>query len=466
MTTVFNDNVQTTMKIGGDEWRPVEVEVQLAQKDTPNYAHIVRMIPGEGVEAPSPPDQLISKDFELHADNQLYSERTTSAGEETLLFTGKLANISAIGTRAYEGIAYDPSQQPLASPGENVEGVAFGGNGSVLNQKIYVKSPYYGMSALYGDSTGTKYEPKTVKASEMAQKIVDEIPGVTDYEIQIQPEGKTVSGPNGSVTGAYDRELKFENVRTSLQNAIEKIREECECEVWYDKQGKLYVGVPEPTAHELRFITDASDGLTTPPYQSVKVIGSGVASEEGFNKKQLVAEDRIVVEGTFVNEQSGDGYKFVNAENVSGDLPEPKFEYRNAEISTEAQAISTATSLVKDLAKQAAKGKVTVTGFPEVTPFDAIIMPHASEDKRNAGVPNYQPGMPMGGSRYGVYKVIHRLNGSDGFKTIIHVCGLTNTSRVAVPRTGNRVTLIDRGDWSEMSPQEQASNFGPPGTGL
>lgn len=460
MTTVFSDNVETMMTIGEKVWEPVEVEVELSQMDTPNYVHIITMVPGEGVEVPSPPDKLVSKDFELHVDNQLYSERTTSSNEETLLFKGKLANISAIGTRAYEGIAYDPSQQPLASPGENVKGYALGGNGSVLNQVIYLKEPYYGVRRLHSRIQGTKYKPKTVKASELASKIVNEIPGVTDYDIQLQSGGKTVSGPNGSVTGAYDRELNFEKVDTTIGNALAKIREECECEIWYDKAGKLYFGLPEPIAHELKFITDASDGLTTPPYQSVKVIGSGIASNEdsSFAEKQLVAEERIIVEGTFQENKPGE-YQFINKQDISGSLPEPKFEYRNAEISTEAQAVSTAKSLVKDLAKQTAEGKITVTGFPEVTPFDAVIMPHADKEKAENGVPNYQSGMPMGGSRYGVYKVVHRLNGSDGFKTIIHVAGLTNTSRVAVPATGNRVTLIDRGDWSNMRPQDRTEQF-------
>lgn len=443
MTTVFNDNVQTTMMIGGNEWLVAEAEVVLSQVDTPNYVDINRMIPGEGVEVPSPPSELISENFRLEADNDLISERATDAEEDTLLFDGKLANISAIGTRAYEGIAYDPSQQPVAKPGDE-----FGGNGSVLNQQIFVKSPYYGVSLLYGRSSGMKYERKTTKGAKLAKKVVDEIPGVDDYEIQLTEGGVTRTGPNGSVTGAYNRELKFDSVKISLQEAITDIREKCECEWWFDKEGKLYFGLPESTAHELRFITDGSDGITTPPYQSVRVIGSGVASKDGYGKKQLVAEDRIEVNATF-RETKGNEFEPIFGKDVSG-LPEPKFTYRNAEISTRAQAKSTAKKIVKDLAKQSAKGKVSVVGFAEVTPFDAIIMPHASEEKRDAGVPNYQPGMPMGGNRYGVYKVVHKLNGSDGFKTEITVCGLTGTSRIVVPVPGNQKFLVNRGDWAEM----------------
>jgi len=462
MSEIYNDNVQIDMTIGGDEWLVSEAEVQLSQVDTPNFVDINKMVPAEGVKVPSPVTSLVSKDFELHADNDLYSERASDASEDTLLFKGKLANISAIGTKSYEGIAYDPSQQPVAAPGE---GSGFGGNGSVLNHKIYVRSPYYGVLFQWGLTSGTTYEPKTRKGSELAAKVAREIPGVDDYEIQLTKGGVTREGPNGSVTGAFDRELKFENVTTTIQNAVTKIKEECECDWWFDKEGKLYFGVPEPIAHELRFITDASDGITTPPYQSVKVIGSGVATEEGYSKKQLVAEDRITIKATFAEKKPGE-YQAVFEEDAETDLPEPMFTYRNAEISTEAQARSTAKKIVEDLAKQAADGEITVTGFPEITPFDAVIMPHASEEKKEKGIPNYQEGMPMGGNRYGVYKVVHRLNGSDGFKTKVEVCGLSNVAGIAVPNIANEETEQDRGDTSEMSPREIARNYGPPGIGL
>lgn len=442
MTTVYNDSVETTMKIGEKEWNPAEVRVELSQVDTPNYVDINKMIPGEGVQVPSPPDKgeegLIGKKFELHADNNLISERTSDKSEETLLFKGKLANISAIGTRAYEGIAYDPSQQPLASPGEKS---AFGGNGSVLNQEIYVKSPYYGVLFMYSRDRGMEYEPKTVKAKKLAQKIVNEIPGVTDSEIQITDDGVTREGKSGSVTGAYNRKLKFDSTKITIQQAVTKIREEAECDWWFDKKGKLYFGVPEPVAHELKFITDASDGMTTPPYQSVKVIGSGVATEEGWRKKQLVADERIVVEGTWSD----------NKDFVKGEKVEPQFVYRNAEISTEAQAISSAKKIIEDLKKQSASGKISVVGFPEITPFDAVVMPQSSNKEGD----NYQKGMPMGGSRYGIYKVIHKLNGSDGFKTELEVAGLTGSARIAV-KPNNETFLIDRGDWERMSPRQQA----------
>lgn len=455
MTTVYNDSVETTMKIGGETWEPVELKVELSQTSTPNYVDIQKMIPGEGVEVPSPPDKgekgLVADKFELHADNQLISERTTDKSEETLLFKGKLANISAIGTRAYEGIAYDPSQQPVSN-------TADGGNGSMLNQEIYVKSPYYGMQLMYGRSKGTEYEPKTTKGKKLAQKVVNEIPGLNDYDIQLTKGGVTRSGPNGTVKGAFNPELKFDSVKITLDDAMTKIREECECDWWFDKEGTLHIGVPKPIAHELKFITDTSDGLTTPPYQSVKVIGSGLASEEGFRKKQLVPEDRIVVEGTFSEKKD-----FVRGESI-----EPQFVYRNAEISTEKQAVSTAKKITTDLKKQSGTGKITVVGFPEVTPFDAVIMPHSSKKKRDAGVPNYQKGMPMGGNRWGVYKVIHKLNGSDGFKTEIHVAGLTNTARIAVSPTENTTFTINRGDWAEMSARTKAAlqSGGDNATGL
>lgn len=409
------------MFIGEDRWLLSDAEVVLSQMKTPNYVDINTMVPATGTSL-GKIDSLIGEDFILRAYTDIASKRDLEEGQEdNLLFKGKLANISATGKQSYEGIAYDPSQEPLSEE-------TGGNNGSVLNQKITIGIPYYGADVTYTLNNGTEYEARTIRAKLLAERIVDKLPGDFDTDIQLQEDGRRVTGPGGEFTGAYNPNLTFETTQPTIGKALEKIREECRSEWWFDKEGTLHIGVPDATAHELRYITDASDGVTTPPYQSVRVIGSGIASEEGFARTNMRSEDRIVVERT-IGERPGGGLAPAIPEN-EGDLSEPVFTYRNSEISTRSQAVNTADQLIDDLMKQQKEGKVTVTGFPEVMPFDAIIMPHA---RAGSGAPNYQANMPMGGSRYSVYKVVHRLNPDDGFKTIIHVAGLVGASRVQIP---------------------------------
>lgn len=475
MTRVFNDSVDVTMTIDNDEWLLEEAEVQLSQASTPNYVKIESMIPGKNVEVPNNPTQLIGDEFELIADNQLISERVTDSEEDSLLFRGSIANISATGEKSYEGIAHDPSQEPLAAPNKKNPGE----NGSILNQKLLIKEPYDGFNQLYSPPFGTNYIPSIILGSNLVDTIANSIPGVDDLDNQLKDGPITRSGPNGEVEGAKDRILTFDKGTITIKNAIEKVTEVCEVEYWFDKEGTLHFGVPEPVAHELEYITDASDGITTPPYQSVRVISSGISTTEGRNRSHMEPEEKSIIEATWVsdvegfeseedggdgedelpeelqqdeNEGSGGGYIPVFLEDLKRDtLPEPVFTYRNNELSTVEQAKSAAEDVVKDLAKQQEQGKITVVGFPEVTPLDAIVMPQAQDED----LPNYQENMPMGGNRYAVYKVVHRLNDSDGFKTIIHIAGLTGSARVAVPADGAVAKITDRGDITKLSPEEQ-----------
>lgn len=412
MTEIIKDDLKdVTMTIAGDDWLVAEAVVELSQADTPNYVDINKMVPATDTSIDGPPDSLIGEPFELRVENQLISQRDTDAEEETLLFSGNLANISATGQRSYEGIAYDPSQEGF-NASQN--------SGSMMNQKIQLFWPYYG--ALYFGGLGgggTTYEPRTRKASYIINQVMWKM-GIDDYDIQLTENGVTREGPGGSVTGAYDRDVHFDANEVLVSKALNHTAEITESTYWFDKSGTFHFGVPDPTKHILHFIKDASDGMTTGPYQSVRVIGSGISSQEGWNRQSMVAEERIVKEYAAVR-TSGSKFEGRPIDELDvGELPQPVFEYRNAELSTEAQAESAAKKIAKDIAKQQAKGKVTVVGFPEIEPLDAIKMPQAQDDSKD----NYFPGQPMGGYAYSVYKVKHKLNSSDGFVTEVHVSGL------------------------------------------
>lgn len=417
MTQIFNDNVEVTLTIDGDPWFVVDAEVELSRMDTPNYVDLL-MVPDPDETAPGLPDRidnLIGSSFRLEADNSLISNRDTDAGEDSLLFDGQLANISATGKNSYEGIAYDPAQQAFA-PEED--------GGSIMNEFIYLGQPEYSYTQMFGLQTGTTYETQTIEATELAQQVVDEL-GIEDYEIGLVDGGVTLGEGKSADTFAYNRTLWLSDTWITVEEALTKLREWCEAEWWFDKEGVFHIGVPKPTKHELKFITDADAGKTTPPYQGVRVIGSGSASTEGYSRTNMEIEDKIVVEASIaIDEETKDPIANI------GEIKSPVFEYQNLEVSNDEQAKATAKKLTEDLAEQQADGTVTVVGFPEIVPMDGIIMPNGE----NGDYPDddIRTGMPMGGIGYGVYKVVHRLNNSDGFITKIHCAAVTGVTATEI----------------------------------
>lgn len=129
----------------------------------------------------------------------------------------------------------------------------------------------------------------------------------------------------------------------------------------------------------------------------------------------------------------------------NSDIPGPVYTYRNMEIQTQAEADAVAEQIVSKLHEQQATGSVTVVGFPEIRPLDAITMPQASDSTDT----NYNPLQPMGGTKYSVVKVIHKINSSDGFITEITVGGITKEAKVVDIETygeNDRVLVPDDGE--------------------
>lgn len=409
MTQIINDNVQVEMTIDGDEWLVVDAETKLSFQSQANYTKIRKMTPHPDTTF-GKVEELIGTDFELKVQNDL-PERP--GGEELkTLFKGKLANISPRGAKDYEGIAFDPSQQ----------GFGTGQGANMQNLEIQLGYPYYSPYRLFSTATdtGLQGKDKTLKAKKVANKIADKIPNLNGRDIRLKKGGTKRTGPSGNTIGGFNPKLTFDKQNPKIGKALAKIREECLAEWWFDRKGIFNVGVPQSVAYELKYITDTSAGITTPPYSSVKVIGSGIASEEGFTRTDMRSEERIVVEGAISE----------TGKPVIGKSTSTQFIYRNAELTTQKQAKDTAKRLLKDLREQQKDGEITLVGFPEMSPLDALIMPHDNED---SNAPNYQPGMPMGGERYGAHKVKHRLNNSDGYKTIVEVGAPMGVSRVKMP---------------------------------
>jgi len=435
MTDIISDNVEPTMKIGGEEWLVSEAKVELSLNATPNYVDIVKMAPDiEAGASYKNPNELIGENFSLSVDNNLISNRATKASEKTLLFKGNLANISAIGTNVYEGVAYDPSQQALNAQK----------SGNILNQKIRIQNPFRSYNSLLGSkgaytssSGGTVIgsDVIVIKASKALEQLVNKSP-IEETDIQLTDGGKQIGGPRGSFTGAKDTLVQFSNSYQEIgggrNSLLGKLTKETKSSWWFDREGVFHFGVPEPTIHSPQLITDTSAGLTTPPYQSVKVIGSDVASTAGYSDA-LQNPDEPIVKGADLKLNSDGEPEAIIKDFDFGeedDLTEPTFVYENQEIITDEQAKNTVEKIAEDLGKQYASGKVTVVGFPEVSIFDIIIMPHAEKSKESVG--NYSPRQPMGGGVFSVYKVVHKLNPSDGFITDIHTAGMSGPASVLV----------------------------------
>lgn len=433
MTEIMEDSVEIDLTIDGEDWDLIEAEVELSQVAVPNYVDLVMTPAPSSVDnLPSDITELVGAGFSLSANNELISERTTDANEDSLLFEGNLANISPTGENVYEAIAYDPGQQAFNIGAES---------GSVINQTIDLKtSTFLEPDSPVGEQTGIY----PIKASRLVQEVLNEA-GINDFEINLFDRGRVMISNSPvlqyEITTATDEILTFQSRKVPVKAALNRAREMCRAEWWFDKSGTFHFGTPEVVKHELQYITNTSAGITTPPYQSVRVIGSNIATTDGYGSAHLLQDQskQIVQEARIARPaRSGSQAEKVI---VLNETVEPVFEYVNAEISTEQQAENTALKICDELAKQQASGEITVVGFPEVTPFDGLVMPQAANPEGT----NYNPNQPMGGQVYGVYKVKHRLNAEDGFITKITVSGPTEVTRTAVvPREDAIATSIDR----------------------
>lgn len=452
MTQTINDNVQVKLTIDGEDWLVSECEVVRSRISTPDYVDINAMVPDPVNTVPNLPNklnQLIGAEVELFANNELISERDTDAEEDSLLFTGNLANISVIGDFRFEAIVYDPSQQGFATLGEDASQQEISEAGSVLNQEIFIPMPAWAYDTMHKFASGTEFNARVKETSELVRDIVKKLGLDPDDEdqvnIDLSDSGTEFESPTGeTITAAKDVLITFDDATPTVKEALEKARKRSNSEWWFDKRGVFNFGLPDPTKHELKYITDADAGKVTPPYQSVRVIGSGSASKEGYERNSMNMEDAIVLEREIGVDENGDPIAI--DPQLSEDDPQLKnpFTYRNAEISTDDQAKAVMNSIIKDLAEQQADGKITVVGFPEIVPLDGVKMPNSREQ-------------PMGGAGYGVYKVVHRLNGSDGFITIIHVSGPTGITRTEVSSETEEQQVIPWGQFNS-TPQTRKEN--------
>jgi hypothetical protein len=494
MTDIIEDNIDVDLQIGTagegfsagnseagvstfDEdalyWDVIEMKVEVTQVAMPNYVKgkvtprpettgeltdILNPDPGD-TDAPDEPiaqgnlpnngiSKIVGSRFRLEVDNDLVpvpsdDDETTVRGtttevspeeEDNLLFDGRLANISPIGTNLYEVIAYDPGQQAF-NIGEE--------SGSVVNQKLELTG-----SAV----TGIRDPQDAIDNNEPGEH---EVPASQLVDFIIREAG--VQQKSVIDLGDSETLISFKKSVVPVKDALNKVREETRSEWWFDKDGTFYFGNPAELGggvqqYRVSLIKDTSAGITTPPYQSVRVIGSGVATTEGWAGNAKIQDDerKIVEEVNIGLPESAGTQSEVVLELDPDELAEPTFKYINAELSTDESVQNTALKVADELIKQQASGTVTLIGFPEVQPFDGILMPNTTEQ-------------PMGGQLYDVYAVRHKINATDGFVTEIEVAGPNPELRepISVGEEGDRNIIPTSTDRDVYTPDGERRAFGP-----
>jgi len=454
-STIIDDNIKTELQIGttteGEPifWDLIQIEIRRSKITEPDFAKGIarpqeeyradvrdKVLEVEDAEdAAFGPGALIGDDFSISVDTGLSVEksfedsdskifqrtRTGQSGEESsILFVGNVARLSPTGKESYQFTAYDPTQQALevSKSDGKVDPIS---SGSIINKRLDFTGETPQLVDLNAEAQGSGDEETNeppefrINAFKFIELLADELP-IPDEDITINPFTDLRQGDTQTIS--------FENAQIPFKIALDQVKEQFDIEWWVNREGEFYFGKPSELdggirVFELKLITETSAGVTTPPYQSVQVIGSSQQSDaespETANVSTAIQDDNEkIVKGVNIGLPKANAPKPVasttKGEDQKEELFDPTFTYLNTALTTDAQVENAARSIATDLIEQQAEGTVTVTGLPEIDPFDGIRMPKSENQ-------------PMGGRAYGVYGVRHKINSGDGFITEIEVSG-------------------------------------------
>ena len=382
------------------EYDIIDAEIELSNiTDETNYIEAIVV----GVDNNIPPsegDPLNSRDrpevVTLDVKNQL-TEAERDGQEIDRIFTGVVANAARLGDHRFKMTAFWPGFNEIK-------------DGRITTSPPPSFSDF--IAATGGPTSGTTPNFKTTDNSFRKNKIstiIDRVGrrvtrnSIFDYQTNLADGGVLVGErPNGEeIRNGFDQEVTRDGVREEIDTVLDDLSLKSES-VWnVDRYGDFYFGAIQPDSHKLRYMTETSAGKQSPAWRSVRVIGDGIVSQDGWGASAQINEDPEKVLGN------------IDGTSVEDGLAEPVFEYRNMEINTEKEASHVMNELREEIRDQAAGGFIEVIGHPEVWPGDAIELPDAESQ-------------PFGLERFGVRRVIHRINNQDGFMTRIECGGLTN----------------------------------------
>jgi len=471
----IEDEIDVNLFIGSPEnptaqFDVVEMEVEHTKYNMANYASGV-VVPARDAEASlditsSRIRALAGQPAFLYARTSIQVGTFVENKDNALIFKGNVANIVATGEGNLISILlFDPSQESFSynEEGENpanfinnsidfsnIEGEiseVFGvqEDGQSLPAADIVETILTDPQFNLGFQEGEVFilgEDDRFGENEFAQSPFEDGGGAegsgvnlyqVDYIIELKEEA-TVQTED--VLQATNIPVNFQETDITVYDILSKIREKTAAEFWFDRFGVFHFGAPRPTKHKLQFITETTAGLTTPPYQGVKVISRPKQSSEIENEQeQLNVNDLdrrdefgvFAVEASIARQDVRETIRLSQGETEEGAIigsekvvvfhdsddtvvAKPQFEYIDYSLITQVQVLNAAKSFLKDIIDQSADGEITVLGFPEVELYDGIKMPDTDVQ-------------PMGGSEFSVTKIKHEIS-SDGFLTRLSVGGV------------------------------------------
>lgn len=410
------DTINASLTIGADEFFVINAKVVHSDYKSSNYAEI-KCYPDATVEIPTDITELRGRSATLTCDTTLSEKRNTlrqddAAGDpsiepDNLLFSGNVARIYRAGDGSIDVVLFDPGQALFESfsgreedevssisrlrPGDEGFEQVSSSESSIQNAKISLVQPS-------GEDGGGSSETVLIRAKDVVERVLTLI-GVSDKEITLS-EGGTPFTVNGEeFVGAYNRELYFENTEWKAYDLLKEVERRTESTFNFKKDGTFKFGVPEVRRHKLFFVTETTAGIKSPPYQSVKVIGTGVRSDtDSIDNPGVVSENRIVKKRALKPSVNG-------SERIQeGQTKEPVYTYKSSDLVTDSQVESTADKIIGEIKDQQKGGEITVIGYPEITLNDTLVL---TEE--------------FGGEAYTATKITHRIDSSDGFTTKINV---------------------------------------------
>lgn len=437
LDSIVQDDIDITVMIGGREYLPIDLEIELTDGAEGNLASGRIATPAShnkkprtGLEEENIGNDIRPEKVEIDIYNDLMNERPGTQ-EISRVWTGYVSNASRIGNGMFEFRSFWPGHDKIQNASINVD-----------------TSSLYNPSVGLTDGDGNVYMPdedpsEQVKtASFLAKKIGELVTEDTDfdYELNMKPNHVTVGKtPDGEVVRrANDIKVDLANIKsfkiTKGEEGILTYLTNKTNSIWdVRRDGTFYIGAPQPTAHKLRYLVDMGAGKESPYYLSVQVIGNGIASQKGWPEKNMVNSAPESVGKDLI--EDGDPYEVKNAQE---ELTKPTFIYRNLEIDTRKEAEDTVQGLVDKIKEQMGSGEIDVIGHPEVWPGDAVELPDAKKQ-------------PFANERYKVKRVVHRVNNDDGFLTKIEVGGMTKATETAF--TDTRTDTIEYPD--DMHPSDR-----------
>lgn len=393
---IFNQTVNIDVDVSGNKWLPVTADVQRSRyskadsvkgifvpdpEENPNAAPVV----GDDIYVETGPKQSVSDD----------GGREANLVDSVRVFTGYVSNVYDFGDGSYQIEAANYSLD-------------------LEKSKISIST---------GDQVKvTEFVRQVVKDFELVAGINMETNIDTSENVN-KPYGFSrfeTFGPGEETGGLIQREF----TDTKVSEILDRLSEAANAIWWIDRFNRLNFGPTDTAIHKLAWVVDTSAGKQTPPYRSVRVIGDGVASAEGWEASGMLSEDTAVQQR---NVKPAPGFETPTADtyqtttrNVYGLRP-PTFVYRNDAIKTQREADEVSNRLIDELQQQQAGGHVEVVGRPMIDILDAIEMPDSFARTAES---------PLGSSteippaQYSVQTVKHRYDASEGFTTRVECGGL------------------------------------------